>query len=77
MVNVEQSPLRSFKQNALALAPLSVEQGPYRINVRQHARRHALQMLMHRVASHQRKPHPLPQRVVMRKEPVDLAPQRR
>ena len=76
MVDVEQRSLRALEQDALALAPLLVEQRPHRIHVGQHPRRDALQRLAHGSTPDRGKSETASQRVVVRQQPLDLAPER-
>src|SRR5262249_51520418 len=76
VVVVEQRALRAFEQDALALAALLVEQRPHRIDVRQDARRDALELLAPGAYADLFEPEPAPQRVVVGQEALDLAPER-
>ncbi len=76
VIDVEQGALRAFEQNALALAPLLVEQRPHRVDIRQHARRDFLKLPLHGIDADLRHAQPAAQRVVVRQQPLDLAPER-
>ena len=77
VVDVEQRALGALEQDPLALAPLLVEQRPHRIHVGQHPRRDALELVLDRCRVDLLESEPAPQRVVMRQQPLDLAPERR
>jgi len=77
VVDVEQRALRALEQNAFTLAPLGVEQRPYRIHIRQHLRRDRSEMLVDRGAIELGHAETAAQRIVMRQQAVDLGRQRR
>ena len=76
MVDVEQRALRALEQNALALAPLGIEQPPHRFGVRQKLRRQRGQFLQDSRAVDLFQIEAAAQRVVMRQQALDLVRQR-
>ena len=77
VIDVEQRALRTFEQDALALAALLIEQRPHRIHERQHGGRHGLEFLAHLPRVDRIEPETLAQRVVMGQQAFDLALERR
>ena len=72
MVDIEQRALRAFEQDALADAPLAVEQRPDRIDVRQHLRRDGLQLIAKLVGADLRLAEPAAKRIVVGEDALDL-----
>src|SRR5437868_4886473 len=77
MINVEERALRALEQNALALAPLALKQGPDSVHERQDLRRNRRQVFVHGQILNLGQTMTAPQRIVVRKQPVDLSAQRR
>jgi hypothetical protein len=77
VIDVEQRPLRALEQNALAFAPLLLEQRPNRIHERQHQRRSALEFAAHLLGVDLIEVKSTAQRIVMREKSLDLAIERR
>ena len=76
MIDVEQRALRALEQDALAGAPLAIEQLEGRRHIGQNLRRDAHQFVLDRRRRGRRQAHAAPQRLVMGEQPRDLVVER-
>ena len=77
MVDIEQRALRALEQDALAGAPLRIEQRPDRVGEGQHLGGDRLELVEQLAAVDLGDAEPAAQRVVMREQPLDLGLQDR
>src|SRR5262249_37991267 len=73
VIDVEQRTLRTLEQNTATFAALVVEQRPDAVHVRQNFRRDARKLVKKRAGLDLAHAKTAPKRIVMRKQPLDLA----